>query len=316
MKNRLKNQRTDIDEVIELSRLNYLLVVLLAVVLLFIPGCSQKNAPSKKPQASSDQKVKAPKEMSSIVSQIDQMIAALEQKKMISSRSVWQQKSKNGNQAGSTKSSGQSQDQSARNEKSGQNQQNQQSQSNSGSEEQTAGWQAEVAGIKKIHQNWNQLEPEAVKAGLGLEERDSFEKALEKLTLAIGAQKTDDSLKAAIELYGQYANLVNVFQSPVPPEFYKVKYELMAAAYEAGTKDWESAQKRTASINENWNHLKVKAKAEDEKLLSRTEYAIQDMILALQSKEVDILLVKTEIAMKNLQSLEKKLSSAQSSQSS
>lgn len=315
MKNRLRNQRTGIDEVIELSPMKPLLVIFLIVVLLFVPGCSKKNSPSKKPQTSSNQKTKAPKEMSSIASELDKVIAAIEQKKITASQSVWQQGSQNTSQTSQSGSSSQGQEQNAQQTKPDQTQQTKQSQPKSASAGQTASWQAEVGSIKKIHQNWNLLEPEIVKAGLGINERDSFEKALEKLTLAIGKQKTDDSLMAAIELYGQYANLVKVFQTSVPPEYYKVKYELMSAAAEAGKKDWESAQKRIAAINENWNHLKVKAKLTDEKLLTRTEFAIQDMILALQGKETDILLVKSEIAMKNLQDLEKKLSSAKSGQS-
>ncbi len=114
---------------------------------------------------------------------------------------------------------------------------------------------------------------------------------------------------AAIELYGQYANLVEQFDTPVPSDFYRLKYEIMSASAEAGQKEWNIAQERVPRIKEYWNHVKVQAKVKDENLMNCTEFSLQDLENAFKSQETDLLLIKTEIVMKNLQELEKKLSS-------
>lgn len=290
------------------------IAILLAVVLI-LPGCSNKNENSqaRKPQSTSSEKPKAPSEMKSIITDLEKIIAGLGKKVKMSSKSILQQDSQI-----STETEQQSNNSKGQQGQEEQSQQGQGEQSQQGQADQNKSspvWQEEVSRVKKIHQNWNTVEPETVKAGMSISERDSFEMALEKLTLEIGQQNTETSLRAAIELYGQYANLVKVFDMPVPSELYKLKYELMAASAAAGKKEWQAALERIPLINEYWNHLKVKAKAKDEKLKTRTEFSIQDMIDALQSKEIDLILVKAEIVMNNLQKLEKELSSQKSTQS-
>jgi len=283
------------------------IAILLAVVLI-LPGCSNKKEDSqaRKPQTASSQKPKAPSEMKSIITDLEKIIAGLEKKVKMSSKSILQQDS----QISTEKEEQQS------NNSKGQQGQGEQSQEGQANQNKSSlVWQEEVSSVKKIHQNWNAVEPETVKAGMSVSERDSFEMALEKLTLEIGQQNTENSLGAAIELYGEYANLVKVFDMPVPAELYQLKYELMAASAAAGKKEWQVAQERIPRINEYWDHLKVKAKAKDEKLMTRTEFSIKDMINAFQSKEIDLLLVKAEIVMTNLQKLEKELSLQKSTQS-
>lgn len=302
---------------------NKMIVILLIAAIFFLPACSKKDSQAKKPQSSSTQKTKAPKDLKNINTELEKILAALEQKVKIKSQSVLVEESQNAQKTGQNQGQSQQsqqnqqgQDQQSQSNQSQQGQQSQQNQSKSSTDQGKTSWQKEVGSIKKIHQSWNQLEPEAVKAGLENADRDGFEQAMEKLTLQIGKQKTEESLMAAIALYGQFASLVKIFETTVPPEFYQVKYEIMSAIAEAGKSKWEDAQKRIPVINDYWNHLKVKAKVKDEKILTQTEFAIEDMALALESKEADLLLVKAEIVIKNLQSLEKKLSSQQSGQTS
>jgi hypothetical protein len=147
---------------------------------------------------------------------------------------------------------------------------------------------------------------------LGIPARDGFEKNLEKLTMAISQEKKEESLTAAVDLYGQYAELVRVFDGSIPPEFFQTKYEIMTAVLKAGKMNWAEAEKHIPNIQRYWGYLKIKSQGQDEKLISRTEYSIEDLDQAILGKELDPVLIKAEIAMKNLQQLQQKLSSKSS----
>lgn len=309
-----------------MTRLGFRIIsVFLLVTILLLPGCSSKNKDSqaKKPQDSSSQKTKAPTEMKSIITDIEKIIAGLEQKiKATSGSGLMQGTQKASDQAQQSKEQSQ-QSQKGQSQQSQQNQQGQsqsmqqgqQTQTGSAKQKPESDWQNEINSIKKIHQEWNKLEPESVKAGLSVSSRDSFESALDKLTLGISKQDKKASILAAIELYGQYANLVERFDTPVPSDFYRLKYEIMSASAEAGEKEWKTAQERIPRIKEYWSQVKVQAKVKDENLMNCTEFSLQDMENALKRQETELLLVKVEIVMKNLQELEKKLSSQKSTQS-
>ncbi len=73
-----------------MTRLGYkIIIVFLLTTLLLLPGCSSKNKESqdKKPLNSSSQKTKAPTEMKSILTDLEKIIAGLEQKIKAASKS-------------------------------------------------------------------------------------------------------------------------------------------------------------------------------------------------------------------------------------
>lgn len=299
-------------------------VCVILAILLVSPGCSSKSkdSQSKKPQTSSQQKAKSPQQMKSILSDLEKIITSVDQKIKTSKESSFQKSTQIDQAQG--QQGGQQSQQSGQQGQSGQgSSQDQQGQSKSqsggqgggqsSSQSQTSSWQTEDTALKNIHSNWNSVEPEAVKAGLGIPARDAFEKALEELTMAISKEKKEESLKAAIDLYGQYAELVRVFDGSIPPEFFQTKFEIMSAVQKAEKLDWSGAQKHIPNIQKYWGYLKMKSQGQDEKLMSRTEYSIEDLDQAITGKELDPVLIKAEIAMKNLQQLQKKLSSKSSS---
>lgn len=310
--------------VIKLARIKLrIITVSILVGLLMLPACSNKDKEAQKPQMSSQQKAKAPEEMKSIVTDLEMIISELEQKVKMSKASPLAQNTKiaaQSQQGQQNQQQGESQQgQQNQQGQQGQSQQTQQSQggqSQSSQQNQMSAWQKEDTSIKNIHRNWNALEPEAIKAGLSTADRDSFEQALEKLTLAVSSQKKEESLTAAIEVYGKYANLVKTFNSAVPAEFYQLKYEVMIAADKAMKKEWTAAEEHIPKIEESWTNLKVKAEKQDGKSISRTDFSITDLKQALKTQQPDLLMIKAEIVMNNLQQMQKELSKSSGGTSS
>ena len=175
-------------------------------------------------------------------------------------------------------------------------------------------WQSEFSTLKDIHTSWNNLMPEAVQAGMSVESRNQFETALEDLTQQISKQKLEDSLAASLLVYKNFADLTKLFTAPVPAEFYQLKYEIMAAIFEASRKNWTAAAEHAPKFKESWVYLSAQAKDADPKIVSRTEFAVLDLEKAVQSKQMELVTIKGQIAMTNLKSLESKLSSQSSNQ--
>lgn len=176
-------------------------------------------------------------------------------------------------------------------------------------------WQKEFTSMRKIHESWNSLMPEAIEAGMATEARNQFTTALEQLTQAITARQPEASMTAALELYKNYADLTRYFSNAVPPEFHRLKYEVMAAVYESSQKNWSKAEEHVPKMQEQWLYLGAKAKDADPKMLSKTEFSIMDLQNAVKTRQSDLIMIKGEIAMTNLSNLQTKMSSQSGGQS-
>ena len=309
-----------------------IIVLILVIFMISITGCSKGSA-EKKPDTTG-QKPKAPTALKSISTDLDKLISELDKKVKMKTMPLMQQniqlnpqaesqndasqggQSQSGQSQGGQSQGGQSQGGQSQGGQSqgGQSQGGQSQGGQSQSQAQAADWQKEFTSLKNIHTNWNSLMPEAVQAGMRIDARDQFEKALEQLTQEISKQKPKESLSAALMVYKNYADMAQIFTNSVPAELYQVKYEIMAAVYEASQKNWSTAEEHLPKIKEHWVYLSAQAKDVDAKVLSRTEFSVLDLEKAIQSKQMESVIIKGEIAMNNLKSLESKASGQSSSQ--
>ena len=290
-----------------------IIIPILIIAIVLLPGCSGKsNKESKKPAQQSSQK--PPEELKKIVSDIENMITDISE--LINMKSSTQQIKNTNTNLSQNKISEQSGNNQSDNTQSKSNQtkpQTEQTNTNSIMQQQKS-WQTLAEKLKDIHKNWNRIESEAIKAGLTVAERKKFEAGMENLTMAISQKDEMNSLKAAIELYGQYASLAKVFKSSIPADYYRTKYEILSAGIEAMGGEWDKAVERMPLLKESWNSFKTQVKVKDEKLLSRSDLSMDDFEAAVAGKNKELLLIKTEIVLENLKQIEKSLSKSNNAQ--
>ncbi|WP_143156897.1 hypothetical protein [Thermosyntropha lipolytica] len=162
--------------------------------------------------------------------------------------------------------------------------------------------------VKKMYKEWNLLEPDLVKAGIGNKERNDFRQGLDDLALAVQKKKREEALRAAIAMYKYYAGINKVFSGVVPPNFYLVKYEALSGAFFAAQGDFNQAEEHMESLFEYWNMLKMQKKADDAKLFNRTEFSLYDLQKAVENKEALLIPMKIEVVQNNLEEVEDSLS--------
>lgn len=145
---------------------------------------------------------------------------------------------------------------------------------------------------------------------------DQFEKTMEELTMNISERKARESLIGAIELYRSYSDMAMVLKSKLPPPYYRVKYELMMSAARANALQWDMARQHASSLSQHWEMLRMKNEGQDNEVFTKTEYSLTDVKRAVDLKQKQLVLIKAEIAMQNLEDMKKKLSSHTGGQNS
>jgi len=268
-------------------------VIILIITILpgLIAGCSSKEA-EKKPSSSSE-KTDLPSGLKSIRSELEKLIPQLEQTAQILPGSSIQDEQQSGGGEGE-----------------------QQSGQNTGKEQQAPPsemqdtWSKISDSIEKIHQSWNEAEAVVVQEGLSTDVRDKFERGLEELTISADGKSIEGSMFAALEVYRYYADMVDLFNSKIPAEFFRVKYEAMLIGAESGRGTWEQARDALPRLKAQWDILKKNETIKDEDISKKTENSLNDLMDAVEKQEVCLVEIKSDIVLKNMDALEKKLNSS------
>jgi len=281
-------------------RYTVLILIVLLLPALLIPGCSGSKEAEKKP-SSEKEKAELPGGLNSIRMEMDKLIAELEQKAQVGPEVC-------GEEAEPTDGDGQ----------------DQQAQSSSGGEEKTAesaenkqesqnnedSWSKIASGVKKTHQSWNEVEAEAVKEGLDTETRDLFEQALEVLTIKIEQKNIENSLFAVLEVYRYYPDMVDLFDSRVPAELFRLRYEVLSIRAEAARAGWDKAKEHLPELQTWWDVLKKMEAVKDEDIIQITGTSADDVKIAVEKEEKCLVQIKSEIFISNLDKIEKKFQNA------
>lgn len=171
-------------------------------------------------------------------------------------------------------------------------------------------WGPETKILMNIHQNWNTVQAEAVKAGMNTDIKESFDQKLDLLTAEINNQNDAGSLMAAIGLYGELSELAQLFQGEIPPAFYDGKYEVMMVTGLGQMGEWEQARSELPNMKDRWESLKMQSSEKAKpQTTACTEIAIRDLARAVESESRELVMIKGEIAVKDMMKLQEELSS-------
>ncbi len=288
-----------------LHKIKYPVVILILIILIgLVAGCSNVKEAEKKPSSSSA-KADLPPALESIRSELEKLIPQLEQSTQIllgySSGPGREDEQKDSSASGEESKA-----------KDGQEEQGSPSKSagEQPSSEQQDSWGKIAEGVKAIHQSWNEVEDMVIKEGLSTDTRDEFEKALEELTLKIDEKNIEASLFAALDVYRYYPDMLDLFNSKIPAEFFRLQYELMLIRDESGREKWEEAMAELPSFKTQWDILKKSEALKDEKISKKAENAVRDLENAVEKQEACLVQIKSEILMKNMDEIEQKFINA------
>ena len=294
--------------------------LLIITVFLILSGCSGQSESAQKPDQQKNQRAELPSEFKKIVSATEEIILQTDEKWKMRQPSLLRkstpihpqegeqtgqggQSGESGGKQGSEKQSSEGQGQSGQQD----NQQSQPKQSGSNNENQVS-WEKETKSLMEIHENWTTLQAQAMQAGMNNSIKSQFDEALDKLTAEINTENDIKSLLAAVNLYGQFAEIARLFEDELPPTFYDTKYQVMLVTAMGRQGEWDLAQTQSVSMLDEWDTLKHQADKAERTTVSCAEIAIQALTRAVNNNTQELVAIKGEIAVKEITKLQEELS--------
>jgi predicted ATP-binding protein involved in virulence len=179
------------------------LILFFMILVLLVPGC-RKNSPQSKPIAGSTQKT--PQELDKMRNDLSKLGTMLEQRKQPAQQSKEPLAGTGGTQQSSQQSNNSQPTQ--KNAPSASAASGKENATSAGGNTKTASsdWQKEADQVRKLHQDWNALEPKALEKGL----TGDTQKSLEKLSSGLRINRAgDDAAGLAIseKMRGQIRGL-------------------------------------------------------------------------------------------------------------
>lgn len=280
-----------------------------------MPACSKK---SQKPEE--NQNEKPPEVLSKLEQNIDSIIDALDKEGKIETPGQGQQtaeKSESSNTQ-STKNQGsqEGQGEQSSQEQSGQGQQNQ-GQSAQGQQQQQMQqpnpWEQIDKTIKQMHMQWNQFQPEAVKAGVSPQISDNFSNDLNTVTNDIAVKNLMTTLNDTNNLYKYMPEFLSHYKDK-SVDIKRLKYYVRDVMYKSRFDKWDEAMASALSAKNLLPNLRSQSKDETKDKLQSLEYSVYELEKVVKERQKSLTQIKGNVSLNDIKDMEK-LSKESESQS-
>lgn len=292
----------------------WLTIVMMIGLILSSISCSQMLGQNNKQQGQNEQqqeKKDPPSALTEMEKETDNMIQQIQKIRDQRAQMVRQQTSSSQEQNGGDKSQKEQQKSNQEGQKQGQQKQEQQKQGqqkqqksqNQGVQQTqlTINWQDFEKRIKALNELWNSYEPQAKKDGAPDVLISQFENQLNTLTSTIMARKEGEILAAANGLYQYYPQFFNLYRHKASPEIKEIKYYLQEILINAEAGKWEDAAALLASMEKAWQTTKSRMQKPNHELNAIIDHAIQDFLQVVKQKDLQLVKLKGEILLKNVE---------------
>ncbi|WP_427338208.1 hypothetical protein [Caloranaerobacter sp. DY30410] len=166
-------------------------------------------------------------------------------------------------------------------------------------------WEAVNKVIVNVHKKWNDYELDVVKDGIREEDIKKFEEALDNLTISADAKNEIKSLFDANNVTLRLSNFLNMYKGNPDGEVAKLKYNIRQIHLYGEINEWVKAIEMSKYLEPIFERLnqKIKLDKKDEKLKEKLKDSIQDLKSVIDKKNVELLKIKRDIALQNLDTL-------------
>lgn len=166
-------------------------------------------------------------------------------------------------------------------------------------------WQQIEKKIEEIHGVWNEYEVKAQKKGATMDQLDSFEGALNQLTMSVSERNIMDTYGEISEAYLTLRPIFDLYLDDIMAELTNLKYD----TYRAYTMGIMNNEEMNFQIFENNSDLinRIKHKLDDESkndLIDRLENAIISLKKGLSEDSRRVNMIKKNIVLENIDELQ------------
>ncbi|NLV17570.1 MAG: hypothetical protein GXY50_10260 [Syntrophomonadaceae bacterium] len=171
----------------------------------------------------------------------------------------------------------------------------------------TSEWKEEMDKVRSLHRHWNGLEPEAVAKGLSATVQSNLEESLALLTSSVENRRPLEAELAANQTFRNYIEVARLFKTNIPANLERVRYHIVESRLQSNMGSWDKAEEEARQSLTIWQRTAYSLEKIQRAQISQMEHSLTDLVEAVQKKSSILTEIKSEIALDNLEQLEKKI---------
>lgn len=138
------------------------------------------------------------------------------------------------------------------------------------------------------------------------EEKKDPKKILDEIDPIISASKDDlVIINASVEVTKYLPKFMSLFESPVPPDIFKLKYLVRHLYVASKLEDWDTVSADLKNVTETWESVQPKALEADADLKTQLVQSIDELEDVINSKNANLTGVKCNFILEQIESLAK-----------
>ncbi|MBW7571360.1 hypothetical protein [Caproiciproducens faecalis] len=292
-----------------------ILSILLVFILVLLTACSSKSS-QQSSEAESSKSGSESEEVPSDLTELENNIEMIEQTldgPSIQTKPMQQagQSTQSGEgaqsgddaQSGGGAQSGQSDQSQPGSQSSQQGQGQQQSQPSSSSQQDPI--EKIPAIVDKMHYQWNNLMPVAIKKGANNDLVNNFGNRLNDLSSTVVSKNKMKTLIAANQLYVYIPDLYLLFKSKLSPEIKRVRYYSRSAILNASSANWTQADSDMSSLKSVWAVYRNSLSKDQQDNATKLDLSINELEKVIKERKQPLIAIKGKVEFSNIQALEK-----------
>jgi hypothetical protein len=169
-------------------------------------------------------------------------------------------------------------------------------------------WEGVTKKAEDIHKSWNDYETKAIEDGVGEQAIAGFENALNGMTIAVQSKDIMQALDKANQMFLYAADFLDMYKGNPDGEAARMRYYIQQAYLDAQEGNWSKAEADMEGGEPVFERLrkKVKLDEKDKLLIEKLSLSLEDMRSAIPDRDVELLKIKRDIALKNLDGIKEK----------
>ena len=277
--------------------------ILLALEIILLTGCqSSPQSSASESSSSSTESEKVPEDLIGLESNIETTI------KMLDGPAVQVKQQESGqetsSQPGSQSAQQGQQSSSSSTSQAGSQSAQQGQQSSSSSTSQTDPMEKISPIVEKMHYQWNNLMPEAVKKGAGKDLVNNFDNALNNLSKTVSSKNKMNTLLAANGLYAYIPDFYSLFDAKSSPEIKRVRYFARSAILSSLAANWAQADSDIGNLKSVWALYKGTLGKDQQDMANKLDLSIYELEKVVAQRNQQLTNIKGKVVLSNTEALE------------
>lgn len=169
--------------------------------------------------------------------------------------------------------------------------------------------------ITNMHYQWNGYLPAVAKKGASQKQVDDFSNALNLLTITSISKNKQEIFLAANSLYSLIPDFAQLYRTENSHEIKRIRYYVRNIILNSEIPNWEQALNDTDNLKSTWALYKNTVPQEHQENAERLDYSIYEIEKAVNDRSIQLVEIKGNVCMSNIDDLEKSIEKSQQQKS-